>query len=320
MPNVEPVADGAAIPGWAPVIEDPALAALLRPGAVLHRLATGATWAEGPVWVPHDGSVVWSDVVGNRVLRWDPDGRVSVLLADAEFENGHTLDHDGSIVACSHGHRRIERLGLDGTLTPIVDRYQGRRFNSPNDVVVKSDGTIWFTDPPYGITSNREGHQADSEIGDCLVFRFDPRTGELDAVTDWVDEPNGLAFSPDETVLYVSDTSHASHDDGGGNHHIAAFDVVDGRTLANPRVFYTVDEWVPDGFRVDVEGNVWTSADDGIHVVAPDGRRLGRLPVPERTANCVFGGPDLDRLFITASTSLYVIDVATRGVVPAVWR
>ena len=230
MPNVEPVADGAAIPGWAPVIEDPALAALLRPGAVLHRLATGATWAEGPVWVPQDGSVVWSDVVGNRVLRWDPDGRVSVLLADAEFENGHTLDHDGSIMACSHGHRRIERLGLDGTLSPIVDRYQGRRFNSPNDVVVKSDGTIWFTDPPYGITSNREGHQADSEIGDCLVFRFDPRTGELDAVTDWVDEPNGLAFSPDETVLYVSDTSHASHDDGGGNHHIAAFDVVGGRT------------------------------------------------------------------------------------------
>ena len=230
MPNVEPVADGAAIPGWAPVIEDPALAALLRPGAVLHRLATGATWAEGPVWIPHDGSVVWSDVVGNRVLRWDPDGRVSVLLADAEFENGHTLDHDGSVIACSHGHRRIERLGLDGTLTPIVDRYQGRRFNSPNDVVVKSDGTIWFTDPPYGITSNREGHQADSEIGDCLVFRFDPRTGELDAVTDWVDEPNGLAFSPDETVLYVSDTSHASHDDGGGNHHIAAFDVVDGRS------------------------------------------------------------------------------------------
>ena len=135
--------------------------ALLRPDAVLHRLATGATWAEGPVWLPHDGSVLWSDVVGNRVLRWDPAGRASVFLADAEFENGHTLDHDGSIVACSHGHRRIERLALDGTLTPIVDRYRGMRFNSPNDVVVKSDGTIWFTDPPYGITSNREGHEAD---------------------------------------------------------------------------------------------------------------------------------------------------------------
>jgi len=137
------------------------------------------------------------------------------------------------------------------------------------------------------------------------------------AVTDWVDEPNGLAFSPDESILYVADTSLASHDDGGGNHHLAAFDVVDGRTLANPRVFYTVDEWVPDGFRIDVDGNVWTSADDGIHVVAPDGRRLGRLPVPERTANCVFGGPGLDRLFITATTSLYMIDVAARGVVPA---
>ena len=183
-----------------------------------------------------------------------------MFLAPAEFENGHTLDHDGSIIACSHGHRRLERLGLDGTLTPIVDRYQGSRFNSPNDVVVKSDGTIWFSDPPYGITSDREGHQADSEIGDCLVFRFDPRTGELDAVTDWVEEPNGLAFSPDESILYVSDTSGASHDDGGGNHHIAAFDVVDGRTLANPRVFYTIDVGLADGFRVDVEGNVWTSA------------------------------------------------------------
>ena len=240
-----------------------------------------------------------------------------MFLDPAEFENGHTLDHDGSIIACCHGRRRLERLGLDGTVTPIVDRYRGMRFNSPNDVIVKSDGTIWFTDPPYGITSNREGYEAPSEIGTCLVFRLDPRTDELDAVTDWLEEPNGLAFSPDESILYVADTSLASHDDGGGNHHIAAFDVVDGRRLASPRVFYSVDEWVADGFRVDVEGNIWTSADDGIHVVAPDGRRLGRLPVPERTSNCVFGGPGLDRLFITASTSLYMLDVATRGVVPA---
>ena len=242
---------------------------------------------------------------------------MSVFLDPAEFENGHTLDHDGSIVACSHGHRRLERLGLDGAVIPIVDRYRGMRFNSPNDVVVKSDGTIWFSDPPYGITSDREGHQAPSEIGDNLVFRLDPRTDELDAVTDWVEEPNGLAFSPDETLLYVADTSAAPNGDGGDHHHIAVFDVVDGRALANPRVFYTVDVGLADGLRVDVEGNVWTSAGDGIHVVAPDGRRLGRLPVPEVTSNCVFAGPDLDRLFITATTSLYVLDVAARGVVPA---
>ena len=317
MANSEPVADGAPVAGWAPVIEDPAFERLLRPGAVLRRLATGATWAEGPVWLPHDGSVLWSDVVGDRVLRWDPDGSVSVFLAPAEFENGHTLDHDGSIVACSHGHRRIERLALDGTTTPIVDRYRGMRFNSPNDVVVKSDGTIWFSDPPYGITSDREGHAAESEIGDSLVFRFDPRTGELDAVTDWVDEPNGLAFSPDERLLYVADTSGAPNGFGGDHHHIAVFDVVDGRTLENPRIFYEADPGLADGFRVDSEGNVWTSAKDGIHVVAPDGHLLGRLPVPETTSNCVFAGPDLDRLFITASTSLYVIDVAARGAVPA---
>jgi gluconolactonase len=312
MMRAEPLADGAALADWAPVVEDPRLEALLRPSAVMHRLATGAIWSEGPVWVPQDGSVIWSDIPNDRLLRWYPDGRVSVTLDPAGFENGHTLDHDGSIIACSHGNRRVERLGLDGTLTPIVDRYLGKRLNSPNDVVVRSDGTIWFTDPPYGILSDYEGHQAESEIGTCHVFRFDPHTGELDAVSDWVDHPNGLAFSPDESVLYVSDTSAAVQTDGSGNHQIVAFDVVDGRRLADPRVFFVMDAGLADGFRVDAEGNVWTSAEDGIHVLAPDGRRLGRLPIPERTSNCVFGGPDGDRLFITASSSLYAIDVTTR--------
>lgn len=314
MVHTQPIADDSPLAGWAAVVDDPAFDALLRPGAVMRRLATGATWSEGPVWLPEDGSLLWSDVVNDRVLRWYPDGHASVFLDACEFHNGHTLDHDGSIIACSHGYRRIERLGRDGSVTPIVDRYQGQRLNSPNDVVVKSDGTIWFSDPPYGISSDLEGHAAVSEIGDCHVFRFDPRTGELEAATDWVDEPNGLAFSPDESILYVADTSAASHRDaGGGNHHIAAFDVVDGRILTNPRVFFIMDEGLADGFRVDVQGNVWTSAEDGLHVIAPDGRRLGRLPIPERTSNCVFGGPDGDRLFITASTSLYTIDVATRG-------
>ena len=209
---------------------------------------------------------------------------MSVFLQPAEFQNGHTLDLDGTILACSHGRRRVERLGLDGAVTPIVERYRGRRLNSPNDVVVKSDGTIWFTDPTYGIRSDDEGHAADSEIGDSLVFRWDPRTAELDAVTDWLEEPNGLAFSPDESILYVSDTSAAFRTDGAGNRHIVAFDVVDGAALANPRVFYAPDVGLADGFRVDVDGNVWTSARDGIHVVAPDGTppRQGADPGADR--------------------------------------
>lgn len=309
--GLEPVADGAPIEGWGPVIDDPAFASLLRPGAVMHRLATGCVWAEGPVWLPQDGSVLWSDIPNDRLLRWYPDGRVAVAVPHVDFQNGHTLDLDGSIVACSHGRRRIERLSLDGTVTPIVDRYAGRRLNSPNDVVVRSDGTIWFSDPTYGIISDWEGHQAEPEIDARHVYRFDPRTGELTALTAALDQPNGLAFSPDETVLYVSDTSDATKAAHGGG-PITRFEVVDGRTLASPSVFYVVPDGVSDGFRVDAAGNVWTSADDGIHVVAPDGRRLGRLPLPERASNCVFGGLAGDRLFITATTSLYAIDVATR--------
>ncbi len=233
MPDIEPVADGGAIPGWAPVIEDPAMAALLRPGAVLHRLATGATWAEGPVWMPHDGSVLWSDVVGDRVLRWDPDGRASVFLDDAEFENGHTLDHDGSVVACSHGHRRLERLGLDGTLTPIVDRYLGRRFNSPNDVVVKSDGTIGSRIRPTAsrATARATRRTRRSGTASCSGSIPDRRARRRHRLGRRAERPRVLAR---RDVLYVSDTSYASHDDGGGNHHIAAFDVVGGRTPREP--------------------------------------------------------------------------------------
>lgn len=310
--GLEPVADGAPVRPWEPVVDDAAFDALLRPGSVLRRLATGCVWAEGPVWVPADGSVLWSDIPNDRVLRWWADGRVEVFLHPAEYHNGHVLDLDGSIVACSHGRRRVERLAPDGSVTPIVSRFQGHRLNSPNDVVVRSDGTIWFTDPTYGIISDWEGHAAESEVGQRHVYRFDPRTEELAALDASLDQPNGLAFSPDESVLYVSDTSHearASH--GGGP--IVRYDVVGGRALANGAPFYLVVGGAPDGFRVDVQGNVWTSAHDGIHVVAPDGHRLGRLPVPEPVANCVFGGPHGDRLFITATSSLYVVDVATRG-------
>jgi gluconolactonase len=302
------------IPDWRPVIEDPAFEALLPPGALLERIATGGTWFEGPVWLP-SGELIWSDVVGNRLHRWHPDEGASVFLEGSEHQNGHTLDLDGSILACSHGRRRVERLAPDGTVTSVVDGWRGLRLNSPNDLVVKSDGTIWFTDPPYGIVMPGEGHPGVSEIGDNLVFRFDPATGDLDPATDWVEAPNGLAFSPDESILYVADSAAATPGDETGNRQLVAFDVVDGRTLANPRVFHALapEDGVPDGLRVDVEGNVWTSTRHGLRVLTPDGRRIGRIPVPEATANLVFGGPNGDRLFITASSSIYALDVAARG-------
>jgi gluconolactonase len=195
----------------------------------------------------------------------------------------------------------------------VVDRYQGRRLNSPNDIVVKRDGSLWFTDPPYGILSDREGHQADSELGDCYVFRFDPATGALRIVSDWVVEPNGLAFSPDESLLYVSDTSAALAPPGQGHHHIVVFDVVAGQDLANPRVFAEVSPGLSDGFRVDVHGFVYTSSEDSVQVYHPDGTRIGRIAVPEKVGNLVFGGPAGDTLFICASSSLYRIRLNTRG-------
>jgi gluconolactonase len=296
-----------------PVAADPRFHGLVPPTARLERLMTGATWAEGPVWLPDDGSVVWSDVPNDRLFRWSPAGDSGVLEAGAGFQNGHALDLDGRLLACEQGERRISRRTATGARQTVVDSIDGRRLNSPNDVVVKSDGSIWFSDPPYGIVSDWEGHRADPELDGNFVFRFDPATGTIEVVTTVIEEPNGLAFSPDESVLYVSDTSAVLRRDGSGNHHIVAFDVIAGRTLANPRIFAVVAPGVPDGFAVDVHGNVFTSAGDGVHVLSPAGRRLGTIPVPERVGNCTFGGVDGDRLFITASTSLYAISLTTRG-------
>ena len=296
-----------------PVAVDPRFHDLVPPAARLERLMSGATWAEGPVWLPEYGSVVWSDVPNDRLLRWSPAGDSGVLETGAGFQNGHALDPDGRLLACEQGARRISRRTAAGTWETVVDSIGGRRLNSPNDVVVKSDGSIWFSDPPYGIVSDWEGHRADSELDGNFVFRFDPSTGTIEVATTAVEEPNGLAFSPDESVLYVSDTSAVLRRDGSGNHHILAFDVVAGRTLANPRVFAVVTPGVPDGFAVDFDGNVFTSAGNGVHVLAPDGRLIGTIPIPERVGNCTFGGVGADRLFITASTSLYAIDLDTRG-------
>ena len=293
---------------------DGRLAPVVRNATALERLCTGATWSEGPVWIAEDDSVLWSDIPGNRMLRWSARDGMSVFRDTVEFTNGHTRDRDGSLLHCSHGLRAVFRTDIRGEHQRIVvDRWEGKRFNAPNDIVVKSDGTIWFTDPPYGLIIPEEGHGGETEIGDCYVFRFDPQTGGLEPVTDLPIEPNGLAFSPDESLLYVSDTSAALGREATGNHCIFVFDVREGR-LANGRKFADVSPGVPDGFRVDCNGWIYTSSQDSVQVYHPDGTLLGKIHVPEKVGNVTFGGPDRDQLYVAASTSLYRIRLATQGV------
>lgn len=297
---------------------DPRFAEVARGAGTLQRLATGAVWSEGPVWLRETGALLWSDIPNNRMLSWHPLQGQTVWREPVEFTNGHVRESGGALLHCSHGQRAIVRTRFDGQMRPVsdevvVDRYQGRRLNSPNDLVVKRDGTIWFTDPPYGILSNHEGHQAESELGDNYVFRFDPVSGVLRIVSDFVVEPNGLAFSPDESILYVSDTSAALAPAGSGHHHIVAFDVVGGQDLANPRVFAVVNPGLADGLRVDIHGFVYTSSADSVQVYHPDGTRIGLIPVPEKVGNLCFGGLNGDELFICASTSLYHLCLNTRG-------
>jgi gluconolactonase len=301
---------------------DPRFVLVAQGAGPLAQLCTGAVWSEGPVWMAEDQSLLWSDIPNNRMLRWHAADGMTVWRHPVDFTNGHVREADGSLLHCSHGQRAIVRTrfatGSGAGLQPlgdelVVSHYQGRRFNSPNDVVVKRDGSIWFTDPPYGILSDREGHRADSELGACHVFRFDPATGALRIVTDRLVHPNGLAFSPDESLLYISDTSAAVAPPGQGHHHILVFDVVAGQDLANPRVFAVIQPGLADGFRVDVHGFVYTSSADSVQVYHPDGTRIGRIAVPEKVGNLVFGGPGGDELFICASSSLYRIRLNTRG-------
>jgi gluconolactonase len=291
--------------------------ALVGDGAMtLERLCTGAIWSEGPVWMHETRELLWSDIPNNRMLAWHAARGMRVWRDAVDFTNGHVREADGSLLHCSHGQRALVRTRFDALGRAVgdkivVDRYQGRRLNSPNDVVVKRDGTIWFTDPPYGILSDREGHQAKSELGRCYVFCFDPATRALRIVSDFFEDPNGLAFSPDESVLYVSDTSAARRADG--KHHIVAFDVIGGQDLVKPRVFAVVEPGLADGFRVDIHGFVYTSSEDSVQVYHPDGTRIGRIPVPEKVGNVVFGGEAGNELYICASTSLYRIVLNTRG-------
>ena len=279
---------------------------MLPDGAKLTRHCTGMKWAEGPVYFAEGDYVLWSDIPNDRMMKWSDAGGCSVFRQPADYTNGHYRDRQGRLVSCDQGNRRISRTEHDGTVVTVVDNYRGMRLNSPNDLVVKSDDTIWFTDPPYGILSDWEGHKADSELSANYVFRFDPASNELEIVGDDFDRPNGICFSPDESDLYVADT--------GAPEHVRAFDVVDGRRMVNSRVFAEVRPGLADGFRVDVDGNLFTSAYDGIQVYSPEAELLGKILVPEdRTANCTFGGPDKSRLFITADKSLYSIQLNVKG-------
>ena len=295
------------------IADDDRFWSLVPRDAGLHRLSTGGLWTEGPVYLPTTGAVVWSDIPHCRMLSWTGATGTRVFRRPSAFVNGNTLDVEGRMVHCSHGARAVLRTEPDGTVTTLLDGWQGKRFNSPNDVVVRADGTIWFTDPPYGIASWYEGYQAESEIGACYVFRFDPATGELEPVVTDMEDPNGLAFSPDGSLLYVADTSAARRTDGGGNHHVRVYDVVDGRTTANGRLFADIRPGLADGFRLDLDGNLYTSSLDSIQVFDPSGTRLGRIMVPERSSNCCWGGPGRNVLSITATTSLYRITLTARG-------
>lgn len=281
-------------------------------GARVERLWEGCRWAEGPAYVPGGRYLVWSDIPNDRMLRFDEtSGAVDVFRRPARYANGNTLDREGRLVTCEHGERRVTRTEHDGSLSVIVDRFEGKRLNSPNDVVVASDDSIWFTDPTYGIDSDDEGHEAESEIGACHVYRVDAVTGECRIAADGFVQPNGLAFSLDETLLYVSDTgvSHVA----GGPKHIRVFEVAEGWGLSGGDVFAACTVGSFDGFRLDENGRIWTSAGDGVHCYDPDGTLLGKVYVPEPVANVEFGGPTLNRLFICATTSLYSVLLPVSG-------
>ena len=250
-------------------------------------------------------------------MRFDEQtGEVTVFSDRSGFQNGRTLDRVGRVVSCEHGRRRVSRIEHDGSITDLASSYSGKRLNSPNDVVVKSDGSIWFTDPTYGIDSDYEGHQAISEIGASYVYRIDPETGEITAMSTDFSQPNGLAFNHDETRLYVSDTG-LSHDPDGPRHIRVLNVAADGKSLVpGGEVFATCDTGVFDGFRFDIAGNIWTSTGDGVQCYAPDGCLLGKIKLPEAAANVEFGGPKRNRLYICATQSLYSVYLRTNGADP----
>jgi len=283
--------------------------------AAIERIATGFRWAEGPVYFRDGGYLLWSDIPNNRIMRWlEEDGHLSVFRANSNYSNGNTRDREGRLITCEHDSRRVTRTEPDGTITVLIDSFQGKKLNAPNDVVVAADGAIWFTDPGYGIFGNYEGHLAEPELPP-RVYRLDPRSGQATIVADDFDKPNGLAFSADEKKLYIID-SGLTH---GGRANMRVFDV-NGDKLANNKVF--AENFAPgftDGVRTDIDGNVWCSMgwadpkEDGVRCYAPNGDLIGKVHLPETCANLCFGGKKRNRLFMTASTSVYATYVETQG-------
>jgi gluconolactonase len=279
--------------------------------ARVERLWTGARWLEGPAWFPAQRSLIFSDIPNNRMLRFDEaSGTVSVFRQPSNNSNGNTRDPDGRLVSCEHLARRVTRTEHDGSITVLADKHNGKRFNSPNDVVVKNDGSIWFTDPSYGILFDYEGGKAASEIGACHVYRIDGTTGEVTIVANDFEKPNGLAFSPDESLLYIADTG-ISHKVNGPK-HIRRFKV-NGAKISGGEVFADCTAGLFDGFRLDEDGRIWTSAADGVHCYLPDGTLIGKVKIPELVSNVCWGGPKLNRLFICGTTSLYSVYLAING-------
>lgn len=292
----------------------PSFAKYRLPLAAVERLATGMRWAEGPVWFGDAHSLIWSDIPNDRMMRWDEEtGAVSVFRKPSHYANGNIRDRQGRLVTCEHGARRVTRTEYDGRITVLIDRFDGRRLNSPNDVVVKRDGTIWFTDPPFGLLGDYEGERAEQELP-ANLYRLDPATGSASVLDGEIAGPNGLAFSPDESVLYVVESRSAPR-------RILAYDVVaDGTALARRRVLIDAGEFgTPDGFRCDEDGNLWCGWGmgraelDGVMIFSPQGEKIGRIALPERCANLCFGGRHRNRLFMAASQSVYALYVNTRG-------
>ena len=274
---------------------------VVAPGAKLERLATGMKFTEGPVWLKADGGcLVFSDIPSDELKKWSVKDGLTIFRKPSFNANGNTGDRRGRLISCEHTGRRVSRLESNGSWQTVVEQCGGRKFNSPNDAVVKSDGTIWFTDPPYGLPGG-----ATKEQDGNYVFRFDPKTKATTVVIKDCDMPNGLCFSPDEKKLYVADS--------GKPHHIRVFDVQKDGTLSGGAVFGVIDQGVPDGIRCDAKGRVFSSAGDGVHIFAPDGKLIGKIPVPETPANLCFGGAGGKTLFITAQTSLYSIQLLTHG-------
>ncbi len=290
---------------WFEII-DPAFKSLILPNVHVDLLYTGGRWLEGPVYVPAARHLLFSDIPNNRVMRYDEvNSTVATFEAPSNFANGHTLDREGRVIACEHLTRRVTRREHDGSLTVLVDRFEGKRLNSPNDVIADSQGNIWFTDPSYGISTPYEGSLAESEIGSQNVYRLTP-DGKFEAVITDLQRPNGLALSRDEETLYVVDS-------GVQPAKLMAYALDTSAIPASALAFSECPNGMYDGLRIDYAGHVWTSAGDGVHCLGPDAKLLGKILIPETVSNICFGGPERNRLYITATRSLFAVYLNVRG-------